>query len=261
MPHAGISWTRDTVGGHAKIFLGILAVDTPGNKSTEGLYTIKNEICQRLFDAMPDVPEFMKEGTTKHNTDPAEVVVRRAYECRPVERGGKNELFRFLQPDWKMSYDYMLDVYKNSKTVHLDDLCHIMAKRFRIEFSGQPGVYINQNTKDCRQVYVGESEDIALRQSGHTNGFWRTAFGLPCSSKAMAKALQDSIHDLLQGKYSHLVDWPPGTRGAYCFKKDNVEGAHQVMLLTEQNFPRFFRQAVEVAPTILKPAQPSIWVP
>jgi len=250
MPHAGLNWTRDTIGGHAKILLGIRAIETPG-KSTTGIYSHQQDWYNMVCDIMPFFPDWLKQGTTKHKIKPAEVVARRAYECRPRERGGKNELARFLQPDWKQSYDFIQNLYTHQRTIKLDDLCDVMASRFRIQFAGQPGVYILQHIKTPQQVYLGKGEDLAIRPFDHTGGFLRIAFGFPCASNANAVIFEDLLHNLLQGLGDQIVEYRPGTRGAYWFQRD-VDGALQVMLLAEKYCRQLFHQTVEVAP-ILKP--------
>jgi predicted GIY-YIG superfamily endonuclease len=242
MPQAGIHWITDSYWGPAKILLGLQAIQYPG-EGHRGLWKNREQLRQLVCDTMPGDAEALFKRVSTHKEEKfANVLARRAKFCRPEDRGGYDELERFLRPDWVPTTSLMRDAWLNPRKLHMDDLMEAQERIFVLKYSGSPGVYLLQNSMAMNQVYIGKGDDLIARALSHTNTFYRLVRCYPTASIRTALELEKSIHNRL--KLTKGITWRPGRSGAYLFNHD--DGVAEVDKLIIDYYRHFLHQTVRL---------------
>lgn len=238
---AGIEWVRYIVPGAAKIGGGIFAERTPGSGHT-GVFGQRRLLAEMICDTMPFFPDYYR----KHSTHPMpmdDVLARRARYCRPPERGGKGELVRFQQPDWAPTYRLILDsMFEHPRSLHIGELMECQEKVLVTRYTGQPGVYVNQNIQSPNQIYLGVASDLGRRPVQHTDTLMTMVGGFPTATRAMAACLESALHEKIVG----LAEWRKGrTRGAYLLPRE-MDGLEAVRMIVDEHYRSFLHHTIRI---------------
>jgi hypothetical protein len=242
MPRAGFGWTDMLIPGTGKIMTGQIAMAHYQKLGADapGWFTTSNEsrLEQMIGDLLPPFIPYYKEHST-HVKSMGYTLSHRAEKCLPPDlySGGKNEIERFLKPDYAAIYRGVETALAKNKPITNDRLQELREQTLILTSSGHC-VYLRSTLADIGRIYIGETEDIAKRNGGHLNSdlFLSDVFSMPNAATRLSveKALHSKVRKI--GGVPLREDRP--TRGL--FRLPPGINARDAMLAIFHNDYRFF---------------------
>jgi hypothetical protein len=197
----GVDWVRHSIFCNVKIFMGLEAihyVEQHGDLTDWYSQSIMRNHVDRINDQMPFVePLFDKLHFGK--SEFGKLLSGRGAFCLPpsiFNIHGKNELNRFLLPDFVAPFELMKMLQENeSMTIILDHIFEVQEKRIIALIRG-PCTYLRWRPDDPAHLYWGHTEDLEKRDHGNSTLPLYTAYAWP--TIGIAIEVENSIHRLLR---------------------------------------------------------------
>lgn len=228
---SGIKWTRVIEPAAVKYGTGSIICKVGHTCYNSNM---ERRMMEWVGDTVPFFFDYYKKYSD-HKNEIGSTLTHRAAFCLPVDKGGKNELARFMRDDWR-EVRALLDA---GKTLRSEELYEVHERKLASELIGLPGVYVNIDPEMPNRVYVGKAKDLSKRPI-HTDAPMFMVGAFTTYGEGGAKTLEKLLHDHFKKESAFKRQ---KTRGLYILEREEhgVEVVHRII---RDHFPSALRNYV-----------------